>query len=77
MKRLIITGLAWLMTTALLAQVDDDWSKRVRESQEEFKKVKPVISEIIFINTCIYKFYLFYDSIFRDSRKREKPRGVW
>ena len=38
MKRLIITGLACLITTTLLAQIDDDWSKRVRESQEKARE---------------------------------------
>lgn len=38
MKRLIITGLACFMATTLLAQVEDDWSKRVRESQEKARE---------------------------------------
>lgn len=44
MKRLIMTGLACVMTLVLAAQVDDDWNKKVRESQqnarEEYEKFR-------------------------------------
>lgn len=38
MKRLVMTMLAFLSAASLSAQVDDDWSKRVRESQENARK---------------------------------------
>ena len=38
MKRLIMTSLAFLFAVSLTAQVDDDWSKRIRESQENAQK---------------------------------------
>lgn len=38
MKRLTITLLAVFFGGSLFAQVDDEWSKRVRESQENARK---------------------------------------
>ena len=38
MKKLIISGLACFMAASLFAQVDDDWSKRVRESQDKARE---------------------------------------
>lgn len=38
MKRLTITLLAFFLGGSLVAQVDDDWTKRIRESQESARK---------------------------------------
>lgn len=38
MKRLTLTGLSLLMVATLNAQVEDDWTKQVRESQENARK---------------------------------------
>ena len=38
MKRLTLTGLALFMVATLNAQIEDDWTKQVRESQENARK---------------------------------------
>ena len=38
MKRLTLTGLALLLAIAVQAQVEDDWTKTVRDSQKDATK---------------------------------------
>lgn len=38
MKRLVLTLLASLVASSLLAQVDDDWNRKIKESQESARK---------------------------------------
>lgn len=38
MKRLVLTLLASVITTTVFAQVDDDWARKIKESQENARK---------------------------------------